>query len=71
MKPSRFEDMLKIAEILSKDIPHVRIDLYCIENKIYFGEATFYTGSGFIPFDDKEWDYKLGSWLKLPKNINY
>lgn len=65
-KPNHLDDMIKIAEQLSRNIPHTRIDFYYIHNRIYFGEITFFTGSGFIPFTDKKWDYKLGSWLKLP-----
>lgn len=68
-KPFHLDDMIVLAEKLSRDIPHTRIDFYYIHNRIYFGEITFFTGSGFIPFTDKKWDYKLGSWLKLPKNI--
>lgn len=65
-KPIHLEDMINLAELLSKDIPHARIDFYYIQNKIYFGEITFFTGSGWIPFTEKKWDYKLGSWIKLP-----
>lgn len=65
-KPNRLDDMIKIAEQLSRNIPHTRIDFYYIQNRIYFGEITFFTGSGFIPFSEKKWDYKLGSWIKLP-----
>ena len=43
----------------------MRIDLYDINNKIYFGEFTFYPGGGFEEFRPVEWDYKLGSWIDL------
>ena len=66
-KPNHLDDMIKISEQLSRNIPHTRIDFYYIQNRIYFGEITFFTGSGFIPFSEKKWDYKLGSWLKLPE----
>lgn len=66
-KPLRLDDMINLAEKLSRNIPHARFDFYYIKNQIYFGEITFYTGSGFIPFTDEQWDYKLGSWLQLPK----
>lgn len=69
-KPSHFEEMRKIAEILSEGIPHVRVDLYLSNDKIYFGELTFFDGSGFDKIEPIEWDIKLGSWIKLPeKNI--
>ncbi len=65
-KPIGYEDMVKLAGILSLGIPHVRVDLYNINGKIYFGELTFFSGSGNIPFEPEEWDYKIGEWLKLP-----
>lgn len=53
-KPQNFEEMLKIAENLSKPFPCVRVDLYNIEGKIYFGEMTFTSMGGMmIYFTDK------------------
>ena len=66
-KPKTFDLMKKFASTLSKGIPHLRVDLYEINGHLYFGELTFYTCSGFIPFEDEEWDKKIGDWLKLPK----
>lgn len=67
-KPVGFDKMKEIASKLSKDIPHVRVDLYDINGKIYFGEMTFFHWSGMVPFDPEEWDYKFGKWIKLPLN---
>lgn len=66
-KPAGFEEMKEIARKLSKGIPHVRVDLYDINGKIFFGELTFFHLSGNVPFEPEEWDYKIGEWLKLPK----
>lgn len=66
-KPAGFEKMKEIAAILSKGFPHVRVDLYDINGKIYFGELTFFHFSGNVPFIPNEWDEKIGSWLKLPE----
>ena len=66
-KPQNFEEMLMVAEKLSKGIPHVRVDLYNCNGKIYFGELTFFHWSGFVPFEPVEWDYKFGEYLQLPK----
>lgn len=66
-KPEGFEEMIVIAEKLSKGIPHVRVDLYNINGKIYFGELTFFHFGGTVPFKPKVWDYKIGEWLKLPR----
>lgn len=46
-KPECMDEMFHIAEILSKDIPFVRVDLYELDGKIYFGELTFFPDSGF------------------------
>lgn len=66
-KPAGFEKMKELAERLSKGIPHVRVDLYDINGRIYFGEMTFFHWSGIIPFEPKEWDVTFGSWIKLPE----
>lgn len=66
-KPISFEKMKELAAKLSEGIPHVRVDFYDINGKIYFGELTFYHWSGMVPFDPQEWDYTFGSWIQLPK----
>lgn len=65
-RPKGFETMKKLAEKVSQGLPHVRVDFYDINGNIYFGEITFFHWSGMKPFNPKEWDYKFGSWLKLP-----
>lgn len=65
-RPNHLEKMIEFSRILSKNIPHVRVDLYSINNKIYFGELTFYHGSGLEKIEPVEWDKKLGDMLKLP-----
>lgn len=60
-KPEGFERMLEIASVLSRDFPFVRVDLYNIQGKIYFGELTFYPWSGYLQFTPDEFDFKLGS----------
>lgn len=66
IKPLSFEEMKGMAEKLSRNIPHLRVDFYEVNGKIYFGELTFSSGSGFTPFEPNEWDLKFGQWLKLP-----
>lgn len=66
-KPQNYEKMVELAERLSENIPFVRVDFYEINGKIYFGELTFYPGSGFEEFTPEEWDYTLGSWIDLSK----
>lgn len=66
-KPRNFNEMLDIARKLSVGIPQVRIDLYNCNGTIYFGEITFFHWSGTKAFEPKEWDYKLGNMINLPK----
>lgn len=66
-KPECFNEMKEVANILSKDIPHVRIDLYEVNGQIYFGEYTFYHHGGCVPFHPQKWDDVFGSWITLPK----
>lgn len=67
-KPKNFDKMLEFANKLAAfvDNAFVRIDLYDINDNIYFGEFTFYPGNGFEEFDPVEWDYTLGSWIDVP-----
>lgn len=65
-KPINYDKMVELAEKLSVDIPFVRVDFYEVDGKLYFGEMTFFPGSGFEPFYPKKWDRILGDWIKLP-----
>lgn len=64
-KPKEFEQMKLIAEKLSKGLPHLRVDLYNVNGKIYFGELTFFHFSGMVPFNPMKWDIKLGEMIDL------
>lgn len=64
-KPDGYDEMIALAEKLAEGFRHVRVDLYNINGKIYFGEMTFYPACGFVPFTPEEWDYTFGSWLDL------
>lgn len=66
--PQNFDEMKKIAAKLSQGIPQVRVDLYSVENKVYFGELTLFDSSGFAKFTPVEWDYIWGDWIMLPLN---
>lgn len=65
-KPSTLSQMLAFSRILAAGIPHVRVDWYSINGKLYFGELTFFDGSGFDAYDDPADDLMLGSWITLP-----
>ena len=66
-KPQKLIEMIDIAQKLSASMPFVRVDLYEINGKVYFGELTLYPSSGFEGFRPKEYDEILGEMLKLPE----
>lgn len=63
--PKNFEEMKTIARKLSKGFPFVRVDLYSVNDGVYFGELTFYPASGYGHFTPDEWDEKLGELMTL------
>lgn len=65
-KPKLYDKMWDIADRLCKEHHFIRVDLYEISGRIYFGELTFFPTSGMGGFDPKEWDYRFGEWIKLP-----
>ena len=65
-RPKNLDEMKEICRKLSKEIPFVRVDLYVIDDKNYFGELTLYPASGMGVFTPEEWNDKLGDLLTLP-----
>lgn len=47
LKPATFDAMVAIARTLSADFDFVRVDLYSVDGKIYFGELTCTPHRGF------------------------
>lgn len=66
-QPEKLEEMLELSKILSKGIPHVRVDFYIVNNQVYFGEMTFHHGGGCEKFSDEKWNYTMGEWIHLPE----
>ncbi len=69
-KPSHLEEMIKISQKLSANFPFVRVDLYQVNNQVYFGELTFYPSAGMVGFKPMSWNKKIGGILELPKSPN-
>ncbi|MCD8386090.1 MAG: glycosyl transferase [Bacteroidales bacterium] len=67
-RPANFEQMKDLARRLSAAFPQVRVDLYSVGDKIYFGELTFFHFSGNVPFVPAAWDERIGEWWT---NANY
>lgn len=59
-RPQHLDDMIMFAETLSDDFPFVRVDLYYVDGKVYFGELTFYPWSGYVQYTPDEADYAFG-----------
>ncbi len=66
-KPKQFEEMVELCKKLSKGIPHVRVDFYIIDGKVYCGELTFFDSSGLEKFTPSKYDELLGSYINLDK----
>jgi len=64
-KPDNLDKAIEIAERLSADFTFIRVDLYLLENEVYFGELTNYPGNGFKAFEPNTMNYKIGKLLKL------
>ena len=64
-KPKNFDKMIEIVKVLSSGFSHVRVDLYNVSGKIYFGEMTFTNGSGFEKIRPTNMDKYLGDLWKL------
>ena len=64
-KPEAFEQMKRCAEILCQGEPFVRVDMYLIDGRIYFGELTFFHNSGFVNVSPEHWNKTLGDWIDL------
>ncbi len=68
-KPEHFEEMLRIAENLSAGFPEVRVDLYNVDGKIYFGELTLFSQSGLDTDITREADMNMGKKLHLQNEV--
>lgn len=66
-RPRQLEEILRLSELIAKDMYHVRIDWYIEGDKIYFGEITFFDGSGFESFSTPEMERMLGDMINLPE----
>lgn len=64
-KPKTFEKAVVVAEELSKDFSFIRVDLYLVNDDIYFGELTNAPGNGLEPFKPRHLDFDLGRMLNL------
>ena len=65
-----YPEMVKLAEMLAKPFPFVRVDLYSINGKIYISEMTFTPAKGTLILDDDKCDFEMGEWLNISDFIS-
>ena len=68
-RPKALKDMLHMASVLSKGFPFVRVDLYEVGGKPYFGEMTFTPAAGFNTFFSNKFQMILGKKIMLPQKV--
>ena len=65
MKPQKLKEMLEIAQCLSSDFKYVRVDLYNVDNKVYFGELTFTPSGCVFPYLTDDFLCQMGCRLRI------
>lgn len=65
--PSKYDQMLSDAKKLCEGFEFVRVDFFVLPQKYYFAEMTFTPGGGMIPFNPREYDFKIGCMLNIKK----
>ncbi|EOY9126687.1 hypothetical protein KC999_17980 [Proteus mirabilis] len=68
-KPILYDNAVAIAEDLSKELDFIRVDLYILENKIYFGEMTNFPGNCLEKFKPENFDLEMGTKLVINKSF--
>lgn len=68
-KPENYEEMLSIAQKLSQGFKFIRVDLYYVNNKVYFGELSFYPNNGFVRYENEEMDRFFADKINVSEKI--
>lgn len=66
-RPKNLNRMIEIAEKISAGFPQVRVDLYNVDGRIYFGEMTFFSSSGMNNDLSREFQLAIGDKIHLPE----
>ncbi|WKK64931.1 ATP-grasp fold amidoligase family protein [Lutimonas zeaxanthinifaciens] len=66
-KPEKLKQMIELASILSEKLPFVRVDLYEVDGKVFFGELTFYPSDARKNFYPEDFNQKVANYLVLPE----
>lgn len=65
-RPACLEEMIEAARKLSKPFPEVRVDLYAVNGKVYFGEMTFTSLGGMMDYYTPKYLVEMGKHVTLP-----
>lgn len=65
-KPKHLSEMLELSKVLSKGFPHLRVDFFDTDEKLYVAELTLYTGGGVSIYTPQSFNEKMGELFKLP-----
>lgn len=68
-KPDNFEEMKEVAAKLSKGFPFLRVDLYSINGRVYFGEMTFIPNGGAKDPLISRLNHIYGDLIRIPANV--
>ena len=69
-RPGKLDEMINICRILSRNLVFIRVDLYEVNNQVYFGELTFFPASGAGEFSPSMWNRKLGDMINI-ENVKF
>jgi hypothetical protein len=64
-KPANLAVLIEVAETLAQDIDFVRVDLYSVDGKVFFGELTGTPGNGMFRFEPPEFDLRFGDLWRM------
>lgn len=65
--PDNIDEMIAIARKEGKKFPHLRLDMYSVNGKVYVGEYTFYSNGGFINIYSEEFSQQLADRIDISK----
>ncbi|MEX2578880.1 MAG: sugar-transfer associated ATP-grasp domain-containing protein [Verrucomicrobiales bacterium] len=65
--PDYLPEMRRIALRLSEGFDHVRVDLYCIDGHVWFGELTLSDGGGRSRWSPRSFDFHMGEQWNLDR----
>ena len=66
VSPKHLHEMLELSKVLSKGFPHLRVDFFDTDEKLYVAELTFFTGGGYSYYDPQSFNVQMGNLFKLP-----